>query len=256
VADSTESCTAGEHHEEALRERVLDVNAACCEQEGEFTCERDDGIPWECVQIRCPASSLLPRNPLFCRPGNARCSVSFVPFYDECFDERTVTTVDQLTKYTLLYEQCANQPEREVRAMIGSIDAMIENPMCRVNVTGILPRGENISIQRQHSSDAASGGECVDDDEMGKSRSSREFHNNSNPHTRSAHAVVELTGGMESSCTAVAASDIGCDAVGMADACQCSCRTQASGGAVTCHDNNRGLAEMCAYTAVLTFWLG
>ena len=174
VADSTDSCTVGEHHEEALRERVLDVNAACCEQEGEFTCERDDGIPWECVQIPLPslqpASSSSTSKPRFCRPGNARCSVSFVPFFDECFDERTVTTVDQLTKYTLLYEQCANQPEREVRAMIGSIDAMIENPMCRVNVTGILPRGENISIARQHSSDHISGDECVDDDEKGKSR--------------------------------------------------------------------------------------
>ena len=122
-----------------------------------------------------PASSSSVCKPLFCRPGNARCSVSFVPFYDECFDERTVTTVDQLTKYTLLYEQCANQPEREVRAMIGNIDAMIENPMCRVNVTGILPRGENITIERMHSSDAISGGECVDDDEMGKSDRSRDF---------------------------------------------------------------------------------
>ena len=65
------------------------------------------------------------------------------------------------------------------------------------------------------------------------------------------HAVVELTAGLGSSCVEVAASDIGCNMDGMADACQCACRTQASGGAVTCHDNNAGLAEMCAYTVAL-----
>ena len=30
-------------------------------------------------------------------------------YSDECFDQDTVTTVDQLAKFTRLYEQCANQ---------------------------------------------------------------------------------------------------------------------------------------------------
>ena len=103
-------------------------------------------------------------------------------------------------KYTLLYEQCANQPEREVRDMIGSIDSLLENPLCRVNVSGILPRGENVTIERHHSSDhTLTGEECVDDDSK----------------------MLVLTG-METTCTEVAASDIGCGLVGMPEACECS----------------------------------
>lgn len=104
--------------------------------------------------------------------------------------------------------------------MIGDLDAFVQNPNCSVNVSGITSRGANISIELHHSTEL-DGEECEDDD-----------------------AMLSQTMGMETTCLEAAASGIGCTMVGVPEACQCACRAQASGGVVSCHDNNEGLAEL------------
>jgi hypothetical protein len=146
--------------------------------------------------------------------GNARCAVSFIPFYDECFAGMTVTTVDELEKYNLLYEQCANQDEREVRLMIDEVDYFLRNGNCTINVTGITTRSGNFTVDRTVPEP------CLDDDE----------------------ALQAMMPG--ESCVDAAASGFGCTMVGVPEICGCSCASQTGGAAPRCIDNNAGLAEL------------
>lgn len=190
-----ETCSESEAD---LEERVLDVNTACCTQGGQFSCGSTDGeyddVPWGC---------------------NARCAVSFIPFYDECFRGLTVTTVDELEKYNLLYEQCANQGEEEVRSMIEVVDSFLRNENCTINVTGITTRSGNFTIDRTVPEP------CVDDD-----------------------AALQAMMPGETCIDAAANGGIGCTMVGVPEICACSCAALTGADPPPCVDDNRGLADL------------
>ena len=64
------------------------------------------GVQW----LLCPSSKFTVQSPLLF-PSLYRANADSPPcmYSDDCFDQDTVTTVDQLAKFTRLYEQCANQ---------------------------------------------------------------------------------------------------------------------------------------------------
>ena len=225
---SSDTCTKSA---EQLEERVLDVNNMCCTQDGVFSCGSNGGqfddVPWGC---------------------NARCAVSFIPFYDECFDGMTVTTVDELDKYNLLYEQCANQPEDQVVMMIDMVDTFLRNPNCTINVTGVTTRSGNYSVNRnmvppctdddatlqtsypgQTCADASTGGAC---DMVGITEAcgcSCSTTAVTMPCDDDNPGLAALMGDPSFTCLAAAASGFGCDMVGVADLCTCACPASAAG---------------------------
>ena len=62
------------------------------------------------------------------RTGDADCAITYVPFFDDCLKHDVALSVTQLHKYTVLYEQCANLPDKEVGKMMADLSTLVDNP--------------------------------------------------------------------------------------------------------------------------------
>eukprot|EP01047_Picozoa_sp_COSAG01_P002490 COSAG01_NODE_66_length_29241_cov_17.772768_25_plen_145_part_00 len=65
-----------------------------------------------------------------------------MPFFDDCLKHDVALSVSSLHKYSVLYEQCANLPDKEVGIMMADLSALVDNPKCAVNTTGVHVRGK------------------------------------------------------------------------------------------------------------------
>ena len=171
TTDERVDCAA---NPEEKQQRVKDVTAACCHQKGQFVCKSE--VPWLC---------------------NAECATSYVPFFDQCVETDRAINVQQMQKYTTLYETCANLDQNQLQVLVSDVNTLIDNPKCKVNTTGIMTSKGKFT---QHFIGVKQS--CRDDD-----------------------ASLRKVFGNGATCFAAAQSKRACK-MGAAKWCTCSCKTE------------------------------
>ena len=114
-AESAGSCTAGAAV--GLQSRVDAVNTGCCEQNGTNVCA--NGEPQTC---------------------DAECAAEFLPYWEECLDERAVIG-GEMHGFTVLYTACTDHlPVSESLKLYQDIISLDDSPECSVDTSMVISR--------------------------------------------------------------------------------------------------------------------
>jgi hypothetical protein len=104
---------------DALEKRVAAINSACCEEGGVNVCA--EGTPNQC---------------------DTECATTFIPYYEQCLDGRSVTGVG-MQPFVKMHLECGEQlPPAEVALLYDDVVSKIDNPACTIDTSGIVTMTE------------------------------------------------------------------------------------------------------------------